>query len=199
MKYIVLTGGMASGKSSVSKILLENGFNIIDADKIAHEALNKKAAEIAEIFGDKFVRNSKVKRKELGALVFSDKKKMKILEQILHDEIYNTIEAKAAHLEGQKKPFIVDIPLFFEKSGVYESALTAVVYAPKDEQIKRLMQRNGFKKEDAQTRVAAQLDIEQKKVMADIVIDNSKDLIHLQKEVEEFVKILKEWYASKQI
>ncbi|MDR2080684.1 MAG: dephospho-CoA kinase [Campylobacteraceae bacterium] len=197
MKYIVLTGGIASGKSSVGKILLENGFNIVDADKIAHEALNKKAAKIAEIFGDKFVKNGKVQRKELGALVFGDKKKMKVLEQILHDEIYKAIEAKATQLERQKKPFVVDIPLFFEKDGIYESALTAVVYAPKDEQIKRVMQRDGLKKEDAQARIAAQLDIEQKKAMADIVIDNSKDLAHLQKEAEKFVKVLKERYAGK--
>ncbi|MDR2790673.1 MAG: dephospho-CoA kinase [Campylobacteraceae bacterium] len=199
MKYIVLTGGIASGKSSVGKTVLENGFGIVDADKIAHEILNKKADKIAQVFGGKYVEKGKVKRKELGALVFGDKNKMKVLERILHDEIYKGIETEAAHLEKQKKPFIVDIPLFFEKSGVYESAFTAVVYAPKAEQIKRLMQRDGLTKESAQARVAAQMDIEQKKIMADIVIDNSKDLAHLKEEAEKFVKILKERYANKQI
>jgi dephospho-CoA kinase len=192
MEYIILTGGIASGKSSVDKILLKNGFSIIDADKIAHKLLDKKAAQITNVFGDKFIENGKVKRKELGALVFHDKKKREILECILHEDIYKTIQKKAASLKKQKKPFIIDIPLFFEKSGIYKNALTAVVYAPKKEQIKRGMQRDGLKKEEIEARIAAQIDIEQKRAMADIVIDNSKDSAHLQKEVEKFIKILKE-------
>jgi dephospho-CoA kinase len=187
-----LTGGIASGKSSVCKILLENGFSIIDADKIAHKILDKKAAEISDTFGGEFVENGRVKRRELGGLIFNDKRKREALERILHEDIYKAIQTKAAYLKRQKKPFIVDIPLFFEKSGIYKSALTAVVYAPKEEQIKRLTQRDGLKKEEVKARIAAQLDIEQKRAMADVVIDNSKDSAHLQKEVEKFIKILKE-------
>ncbi|MDR0666794.1 MAG: dephospho-CoA kinase [Campylobacteraceae bacterium] len=192
MQFIILTGGIASGKSSVCKILLENGFSIIDADKIAHKILDKKAAEISDTFGGEFVENGRVKRRELGGLIFNDKRKREALERILHEDIYKAIQTKAAYLKRQKKPFIVDIPLFFEKSGIYKSALTAVVYAPKEEQIKRLTQRDGLKKEEVKARIAAQLDIEQKRAMADVVIDNSKDSAHLQKEVEKFIKILKE-------
>ncbi|MDR2099670.1 MAG: dephospho-CoA kinase [Campylobacteraceae bacterium] len=199
MKYIVLTGGIASGKSSVGKIALEHGFELIDADKTAHEILDKKADKIAEIFGDEFIEDGRVQRKKLGALVFNDKKKMEALERILHDDIYKAIEQKATQFKKQNKLFIVDIPLFFEKKGVYKSALCAVVYTPKNEQIKRMMQRDRLSKEEAETRLVAQIDIEQKKAMADIVIDNSKDLAHLQKEVEKFINFLKEKYASKQI
>ncbi|MDR0762814.1 MAG: dephospho-CoA kinase [Campylobacteraceae bacterium] len=191
MRYIILTGGIASGKSSVSNMLLENGFSVIDADKIAHEVLDKKADEITNTFGDGFVKDGKVDRKKLGELVFKNENQREILERILHKEIYKKIEEAAIYLKRQNKPFVVDIPLFFEKEGVYESALTAVVYAPKEKQIARLMQRNGLTKEAACSRLAAQLDIEQKKTKADVVIDNSKDLIHLRKEVEKFIAILR--------
>jgi dephospho-CoA kinase len=196
MRYIILTGGIASGKSSVSNMLLENGFSIVDADKIAHEVLDEKANEITNAFGSEFVKDGKVDRKKLGGLIFKDKNQREILEHILHKEIYSKIEKAATRLKRQKKPFVVDIPLFFEKEGVYESMLTVVVYAPKEEQITRLMRRNGFTKKEARLRVAAQLDIEQKKAKADVVIDNSKDLAHLKKEVEKFITILKERYVS---
>ncbi|MDR1615387.1 MAG: dephospho-CoA kinase [Campylobacteraceae bacterium] len=194
MSYIILTGGIASGKSSVSKIVSKNGFTVVDADKIAHEVLNEKIDEITNAFGSEFVKEGIVDRKKLGELIFKDKNKREILGHILHEEIYKRIEKKAAYLQKQKKPFVIDIPLFFEKNGVYKSAITAVVYATKEQQIKRLMQRNGLKKEEAEARVAAQIDIEQKRKAADIVIDNSKDLAHLQKEVEKFIKFLKEKY-----
>ncbi|MDR1976220.1 MAG: dephospho-CoA kinase [Campylobacteraceae bacterium] len=196
MGYIILTGGIASGKSSVSKMLSENGFSVVDADKIAHEVLNKKIDEITNAFGSEFVKNGEIDRKKLGALVFKDKSKRELLEHILHEDIYKQIANETALLKRQKKPFVVDIPLFFEKEGVYESDLTAVVYAPKFEQIARLMRRSGLTKDEAEDRVAAQLDIEQKKAKADIVIDNSKDFAHLQKEVEKFITILKERNVS---
>jgi dephospho-CoA kinase len=196
MSYIILTGGIASGKSSVGKIVSKSGFTVIDADKIAHKVLDEKSGQIKNIFGDEFVKEGKVKRKKLGLLIFGDKNKRAVLESILHEEIYKQIEEKASHLQKQKKPFMIDIPLFFEKHGVYKSALTAVVYAPKEEQIKRLMQRNGLKREEAEARIAAQIDIEQKRAAADIVIDNSKDLAHLHQEVEKFIKFLKEKYDT---
>ncbi|MDR1008407.1 MAG: dephospho-CoA kinase [Campylobacteraceae bacterium] len=196
MRYIILTGGIASGKSSVSSMLLENGINVVDADKIAHEILDEKRSEITNAFGCEFVKDGKVDRKKLGELIFKDKNQREILEHILHKKIYEKIEKAATRLERQKKFFVVDIPLFFEKDGVYGSAFTVVVYAPKEEQIARLMRRNKLTKEEACLRVSAQLDIEQKRAKADVVIDNSKDLAHLKKEVEKFIAILKERYVS---
>ncbi|MDR2635760.1 MAG: dephospho-CoA kinase [Campylobacteraceae bacterium] len=196
MRYIVLTGGIASGKSSVSNMLLENGISVVDADKIAHEVLDEKADEITNAFGREFVKEGRVDRKKLGELIFKDKSQREILESILHENIYQKIKTAAASLEKQKKLFVVDIPLFFEKEGIYKSALTAVVYAPKQMQIARLMQRSKLTEDEARLRVAAQLDIEQKRAKADVVIDNSKDLAHLKKEVEKFIAILKERHVS---
>ncbi|MDR1554496.1 MAG: dephospho-CoA kinase [Campylobacteraceae bacterium] len=191
----VLTGGIASGKSSACKILKEYGFSIIDADDIAHKILADNTDKIVEIFGKEYVKNGVVDRKKLGKLVFSDKEKKELLESILHKKIYESIAIEAKKLTKLKKPYIVDIPLFFEKDGVYEAELTAVVYSPKEQQLKRLMKRMGLNEEEAKKRLDAQIDIEVKRQKADIVIDNSKDLTHLQNEIKKFVEILKEKYA----
>ncbi|MDR1460607.1 MAG: dephospho-CoA kinase [Campylobacteraceae bacterium] len=193
---IVLTGGIASGKSSVSERLKKSGFSIIDADDIAHEVLADNVDKIAKVFGEEYVKNSVVDRKKLGELVFADKEKKELLESILHKEIYKKIAKAAKILEELKKPYIVDIPLFFEKEEIYEADLTIVVYAPKEQQLVRLMKRASLSEREANNRLDAQMDIEIKKQKADIVVDNSKDLMHLQKETNKLIKILKEKYAS---
>ncbi|MDR2341944.1 MAG: dephospho-CoA kinase [Campylobacteraceae bacterium] len=196
---IVLTGGIASGKSSVCKILRTHGFFIIDADDIAHKVLNENTDKIAAIFGKEYVKNGAADRKKLGKLVFSDKVKKEFLESILHKGIYETIAKEAENFEKLKKPYIADIPLFFEKDGVYKADLVVVVYASKEQQLKRLMERMNLSEKEAKSRLDAQIDIEIKKQKADIVIDNSKDSMHLYQEVKKFIDILKEKYAGLQI
>ncbi|MDR0580323.1 MAG: dephospho-CoA kinase [Campylobacteraceae bacterium] len=193
---IVLTGGIASGKSSVCEILKTHGFFIIDADDIAHKVLNESANKIAAIFGKEYVKNGIVDRKKLGKLVFSDKAEKELLECILHKGIYQTIAKEAKNFEELKKPYVADIPLFFEKGGVYKADLVVVVYASREQQIERLMKRMDLSEEEAKSRLDAQIDIEIKKQKADVVIDNSKDLIHLYQEVKKIINILKEKYAG---
>ena len=126
----------------------------------------------------------KVDRKALGAVVFADPLKRKALEQLLHPLIYTRIEGKAEAEDKKRKPYIVDIPLFFEgKRYPIERAL--VVYASQPQQIERAMQRDGLEREAVLERIAAQIDIEEKRYMADFVIDNSKDQTQLRVEYEQ--------------
>ena len=185
---IVITGSIGSGKSAVCELLRDRGFEIIDADSIAHEQLNLRAGEIAAEFGGEVLSGGKIDRKKLGALVFNDAEKLKILERILHPKIRLEILSRAAKLESAGRTYFVDIPLFFERRDAYkEFSRVAVVYAPKDTLISRVMKRNELSYDAAKCRVELQIDIEQKRAMADFVIDNSGDLENLKNETLKFL------------
>ena len=187
-KYaIALTGGIATGKSTVCNLLKLHGFLTIDADKIAHRLLDENSSKIATMFGEKYVANGKVLRKELGKIIFSNEKNKLELESLLHPLIKDEIYKESRIFEEQKKPYFIDIPLFFEKMN-YPIPKSLVIYTPKELQIQRLMQRDNINKEEAQVKISNQMDIEKKKDMADLVIDNSLNLKNLQKEVERIIK-----------
>jgi len=160
---IVLTGGIATGKSTVCSLMGLSGFRIIDADSIAHQVLDESAAEVAKVFGNEFVSGGKVDRKRLGALIFANSDKRLALEAIVHPKIKAQIEQEAQKQEKFGKPYLIDIPLFFEREGVYDIDKVIVVYAPQEVQLERLIKREGFSKEEALSRIAAQLPIESKK------------------------------------
>ena len=186
----VITGSIASGKSTVVNLLKERGFSVIDADLIAHEQLEICKREIVCEFGEQILDEAgKIDRKKLGAIVFREPKKLKNLEQILHPKIKAEILSKASQFEGLERVYFVDIPLFFEKKERYaEFKNVAVIYAPKELLLSRLMSRNGLNLEDAKARAELQMDIEQKKKMAKFVIDNSNDRENLKLELEKFLK-----------
>ena len=183
-KYaITLTGSISTGKSSAVDILEQSGFHIIDADSVAHQVLDEQHQVIAKEFGEVFVKDEKVDRKLLGSMIFADKEKRKILEELLHPLIYARIVEKSMLLDKRAEPYIVDIPLFFE-GGRYAIENVIVVYAKKEQQLKRLMQREGYSEEEALVRINTQIDIEEKRKNATYVIDNSGDLKQLQYETE---------------
>ena len=186
----VITGSIASGKSTVVNLPKERGFNVIDADVIAHEQLEICKCEIVREFGEQILdETGKIERKKLGAIVFREPKKLKNLEQILHPKIKAEILSKASQLERLGQVYFVDIPLFFEKKECYaEFKSVAVIYAPKELLLSRLMSRNALSLEDAKARVELQMDIEQKREMAKFVIDNSNDRENLELELEKFLK-----------
>ena len=179
---ICLTGGIATGKSTCSALFSMLGFRVIDADKIAHEVLDNSILEIKKHFGSDFIKDNRVNRKKLGNLVFSDKEKRVLLESILHPKIKEQIISKALEQEKFNKPYLIDLPLFFEREGVYDIKKVIVVYAPKELQLKRLIKREGLSQTEALKRIEAQIPIEQKVKRATFLIDNSKDLKHLQNE-----------------
>ena len=186
----VITGSIASGKSTVANLLKERGFSVIDADIIAHEQLEICKCEIVKAFGEQILdEGGRIDRKKLGAIVFNEPKKLKNLEQILHPKIKAEIFFKASQLERLGQVYFVDIPLFFEKKERYaEFKNVAVIYAPKELLLSRLISRNGLNLEDAKARVGLQMDIEQKRKMAKFVIDNSNDRENLNLELEKFLK-----------
>jgi dephospho-CoA kinase len=190
---IVLTGGIATGKSSVCSLLNLYGFKIIDADKIAHQMLDRNIEKIADLFGSEFISGGKVDRKKLGSVIFSNDTERKKLEALLHPLIKKEIMEQSRLCEQKEIPYIVDIPLFYEKSN-YKIEEVVVVYCEPQQQIQRLLDREGYSLEEAQKRIAVQIPIEQKKEKASFVIDNTKDLKHLQKEVEKFISYIKQKY-----
>ena len=216
---VVITGSIGSGKSAVCELLRDRGFEIIDADKISHDVLDRCAVQVAEIFDTQYVVQKDVQavnlnpqaefnarsdeeissalcvfvdRKKLGELVFKDPAELAKLEALLHPKITAEILSQAQALEAKGKLYFVDIPLFFEGKRYEFFDKVAVVYAPKDTLISRVMKRNGLDRATAKHRVELQTDIEQKRAMADFVIDNGGDLAALEAAVERFLKELKD-------
>ena len=178
---IVLTGGIGTGKSTVASFLKLYGYKIIDADEISKKVFEEKKDKIKEIFGT-------TDRKELRKIVFNDKEKLKILEDLILPEVKKEVLNKAKELEKDNVPYFVDLPLFFEKQNYDEFDKILVIYAPKELQIQRVTKRDNVSEEDAKAILNNQMDIEEKRKKADFVIDNSKDLKHLQKEIEKFLQ-----------
>ena len=190
-KYaIALTGGIATGKSSVSKIFEEKGFTVIDADTIAHQILNKAADEVVELFGREVLHKNGVDRKKLGAIVFNDQRERKRLESLLHPMIYNEILRLSQIEDKKKKPYLMDIPLFFE-TGRYNIRRVIVVYASQIQQLERGMKRDELSKEEMLRRISSQMDIEEKRKRATYLIDNSEDKTRLYQETQHVIDKIK--------
>ncbi|MDA3049890.1 dephospho-CoA kinase [Campylobacter sp. JMF_02 ED1] len=188
----VITGSIGSGKSSVSKILRDLGYQIIDADEISHQLLDKSRIDISKIFGNEYIikdgKSVRICRKKLGDLVFNDKAELAKLEAILHPKIKDEILRQSEILEHLNKPFFADIPLYFERQKYDEFDKIVVVYAPHDLLIERIMERNALTREQAELRVSLQADIEFKRANANFVIENVSDKITLEKNVKKFLK-----------
>jgi len=182
-KYaIVLTGGIATGKSTVVNFFTNEGFSVIDADNIAHMMLDLHQDKIVKLFGSKYVVNNKVNRKALGSLIFSNANERLRLEQLLHPLIFSEIERQSTEEDKHLKPYLIDIPLFFESKGRYPIEKSIVVYTPRETQLVRLMKRDGSSNKEAQQRIDSQSSIEEKRNLSTYLIDNSKDLKNLQEE-----------------
>ncbi len=190
---IGLTGGIATGKSTVASLLALNGMRVIDADTISHEILDASLSWVKEEFGEEFVKGSKVDRAKLGSLVFSNIDAKTKLEEFLHPKIRQEIENRSIKQDAFKFPYLIDIPLFFENNA-YDIKESVVVYTPKEVQLERFMKRNGYSEEESLKRIASQMPIDEKKEKATWVIDNSLKLKHLQQEVEDFVEKIKGIY-----
>ena len=195
-KYaIALTGGIATGKSTVASLMGLNGLRIIDADAISHRILDENSAWVAKHFGTGYVSGGKVVRTELGKMIFANPEAKKELESFLHPKIRAAIEEESEKQDRFEYPYLIDIPLFFE-TGSYPIENSVVVYTPKEVQLERFMKRNGFTREESLRRIESQMDIDEKRSRATWVIDNSLNLKHLQQECENFVETIKALYPT---
>jgi len=192
---IALTGGIATGKSTVASLLALNGMRVIDADTISHEILDASVDWVEQTFGQEYIDGTRVDRAKLGSYIFSHPEAKKILESFLHPKIKAEIEKRSEKQDSFKFPYLIDIPLFFENTN-YNIKESVVVYTPVDIQLERFMKRNGYSKEESLKRIASQMPIDEKKDKATWIIDNSKNLKHLQNEVEQFVQKIKEIYKK---
>jgi dephospho-CoA kinase len=199
---IVVTGGIGTGKSTVCSLLALYGFKIIDADKITARLLVKYHNDIENLFGKKFYKDGVFDKKALGKIVFCDEKERKKLEEFLHPKIKAIIIKEASFCEESDVPYILDIPLYFE-NGNYDIKEVVVVYSTKEQQWERVSKR-GYEFDKTKQKIIknileVQMDIEKKRKRAKYVIDNSKDLKHLQKEVEKFLDYIRKKYAHLKI
>lgn len=212
---IALTGGIATGKSTASNILRLYGYTVIDMDTISHEVLEASAKEVVGVFGSGILVDSancvsgaesgldsakiaestpKINRKKLGEIVFKNRVELAKLEAILHPKIRTEVEKKAQILEAQGILYFIDIPIFFElqaKGCGYEIPRVALIYAPSEVQLARMIKRDNLSVDSANARLANQIDIEEKRHKADFVIENVGSVRELQNKIEAFLKELR--------
>ena len=188
-----LTGGIACGKSTVAKMLLDKGFPVIDADIVAREVVAPNTIglqKIVEHFGaDVLQADGSLDRKKLGDLVFQDSEARKKLESITHPRIFQNIASQLAEYRKQGHSFaFVEAALMVETGSyrLYEGLI--VVGCEEEQQIQRLMQRNDLTKEEAQHRIVSQMPISEKKKMADFYVDNSSSMEHLSLQVHQLIE-----------
>lgn len=177
-----LTGSIASGKSTVADFLRRFGAVIIDADRIAHEVVTPgrpACREIASLFGEEILLpDGAIDREKLGRLVFNDAEHRRRLETIVHPRVSAEIDRRMLEISRDQPDavIIMDIPLLFETGRSEGLAEIIVVYTPQSVQLKRLMQRNGLDRDEAEARMASQMPIDEKVARATMVIDNSGTL-----------------------
>ena len=177
-----LTGGIATGKSTVAAIFASAGAVVIDADRIAREAVRPGTAVHADIvahFGNGVVRaDGAVDRKRLAAIIFADPAEQRALERMVHPQVKREVAAQLDRLrrDAPGSVVIVDVPLLFETGMERGLDPTILVYAPEAVQLRRLIARDGLTHDEALRRIAAQMPIETKRARAAIVIDNSGTL-----------------------
>ena len=182
-----LTGGVASGKSTVSAILAELGAVVIDADQLAREVVapgTEGLAEVVAAFGEGVLTaEGELDRPAMGAIVFADPEKRRALESIIHPRV----RARAAEIEAAAPPGAVvvhDIPLLAETGQGNGFDAVVVVDVPAGVQVERMTGIRGMTREDAQARIGAQATREQRRAIATYVIENTGSLEDLRTEVE---------------
>jgi len=193
MKIIGLTGGSGTGKSMVAQYLKQKGMYIIDADKIAHEILEKgKPAyyEAVRLFGNSILdENENIVRKKVGNIVFNDKQKLKKHTQYTHkyiiEEIRNLVKE---NLNKDFKAIVIDAPLLVEANLHKETDEVWAVYADKPIRLERIMERDNLTFEQAQSRIDSQMDWQELKKYADIIIYNNNDFEDVKKYIDTILK-----------
>ena len=184
---IGLTGGIASGKSTVWKYLAEKGFKVYDADKIAKDISGKKSVqkEIILTFGDKILdENGNIDRKKLKEIVFENKEKLKQLNAIIHPKVIDFY--KELKEKNTDEVIIFDVPLLFE-SGIDKFCdKILVVISDYEIQLNRIVERDKIDRELAEKIIKSQLSNEERIKKADVVIENNSSLEDLFEKVERF-------------
>ena len=189
MFKIGLTGGIASGKSTVLTYFKDKGIPYIDADIVAREVVEpgtKGLEAVVDAFGTDVLRDDgTLNREALGAIIFHNEKKRQQLNACLKEHIQNRIMELTAHYEALHTPVLLyDIPLLIEGEWYIMMDEVWLVYVNESTQIERLMNRNGFTKEDALARIKSQMRLDDKRTYADVIIDNNGTPLDLKEQLD---------------
>lgn len=190
-KIIGITGGIASGKSTVSSYLRELGQIVIDADEVVHD-LQKKGGALYQVlvgwFGTEILQaDGELNRKKLAALLFGSNERLAKSADLQNSIIRKELEKRRDRALQDNELVFLDIPLLYELG--YEDWCNQVwlIYVDKETQIQRLMARNQLTKEEAQLRISRQMPLEEKRALADLVLENTGDLETLKSQIKQLV------------
>lgn len=198
MPIIGLTGGIATGKSTVSEMLKKNGAHIIDFDVLSRVVVEPDLPawkDIVDFFGESVLNEDRtLNRTRLGEIVFDDEEKRRQLQGFIYPRLFEEYSRRVEEIRetDPEAIIIVDVPLLIEIRLQHMFEKIIVVYAPEEQQLRRLIERDGFSREDAEKRLQAQMPIEEKLKHADYVIHNTGSLEDTEIEVG---KILQEIQA----
>lgn len=200
LKKIAVTGGLASGKSSVCQILKNLGAFVVNSDDIAHQLLSSRTSlgqQIISLLGTDIIENGQLNRKKIAEKVFKDSKKLEALEKLLHPPILETIRSLSEEVKqsGSTDFFVVEMPLLYEikQEGFYDYVIS--VSAEPDECRKRYTQ-SGHTDEDFKTRNSRQWPLKDKNERANIVLHNDGTLKELEQQVKQLLEELKKQYST---
>ncbi|BAM47074.1 dephospho-CoA kinase [Amphibacillus xylanus] len=195
-KVLGLTGSIATGKSTVAQLFIRENIPIIDADQISHQVIepNQRAyQQVLRAFGDDILSSDqKINRKKLAELIFNDKAKRDLLNQIVHPIIIDQLIEERDRLISEGHALVVlDIPLLYELNLTNLVDKVIVVYTTRMTQLDRLMNRDQLTKLEAEQRINSQISIEEKKQKADYVIDNNGTKEVTAEQFEQLLNSLK--------
>ena len=200
MKLIGLTGGIGSGKSTVAQLLVEQGWALVDADRIARDIVEPgqpALAELAEAFGEDILRaDGTLDRGLLASRAFASREKTDLLNSITHPRIHEETQARfdAARRAGEE--FVVyDMPLLVDNGLHKDMDATIVVDVDVEERVRRLVEFRGLEEDDARRRIAAQIPDDVRRAAADLLIDNNGPREALDAQVAEAVEELKRRFS----
>jgi dephospho-CoA kinase len=202
MILVGLTGGIASGKTEVSKTFKKLGAYLIDADEIAHALLEPATPtwkKVVETFGTEILQpDQKINRKRLGQIVFDDPQKLLALNTILHPPVFAEEERRRKAIERVDPQAVVvfDVPLLVETQAHKRMDKVIVVTIDINTQLKRLMQRDGLSKREAQKRIRAQMPLKEKAKYADYLIDSSESPAKMETHIHQIFEELKRLAAT---
>lgn len=193
-KIIGITGGIASGKSTVVEEIRQAGYQVIDADAVVHD-LQTKGGQLYQALldwlGPEILRvDGQLNRPKLSQLIFSSPEHQVKSAQLQNDIIRQALAKERDRLAQSEDIFFMDIPLLVELDYLDWFDAIWLVYVDEDKQVQRLMERNGFNQAQAQQRIAAQMPLLEKKKYATLVLDNNGSLEDLQQQVRQALKNL---------
>ena len=194
-----LTGGIGTGKSTVSRKLRERGYPVIDLDVISREVIEYPEVidELVRNFGNEILENQNntsgkksISRNKLRQTVFKEEKKVSVLNSIMHPPIVKEMRRQIEELRKSYKTVFVEVQLLFEAKLEKEFDIIVLVYADKKTQLERVLKRDGRKEEEVQQIINAQMDMTEKRRLSNYIIENNGNSEMLDLEIEKFIKKL---------